>query len=338
VGGVLHRSASEVAADRVCPFPTPWRPIRHADPETLERKSGAVNGNPAGSLINTESRKEMVVDKTADLQRRTNETIEDVALAVAPASPYLDHPEETWPSRWNGKDLRPRITDVRASSGNCFNATSNETRTRSSSRSVTHASMSSSVSNRSGAALEENVAHPLTVRSVSFGNSSADAAGAVPRGPSLEYAGAPPLRCPTDAVVVNDVTGVLPGGRPVHACDRLEQLRFLDRPVQIEDLLDGCASNPVSSIDFNDEECDRGDVPRVGLRMSAPSGSLKASNVRLVVVGIGPLEPFGVIVVTTGDHRDEVEGPDQREMDRRAHRGAQSWLGSSPARSIASEW
>ena len=39
-----------------------------------------------------------------------------------------------------------------------------------------------------------------------------------------------------DAVVVDHVADILARRRAVHACDRLQQLRFLDCAVQIEDL------------------------------------------------------------------------------------------------------
>ena len=74
------------------------------------------------------------------------------------------------------------------------------------------------------------------------------------------------LQVLADAVVVDDVADVLARCRAVDAGDRLEQLRLLDRAVQIEDLLDRCIEAGQQHR-LHDEERDRRHLARVGRRI-----------------------------------------------------------------------
>ena len=98
-----------------------------------------------------------------------------------------------------------------------------------------------------------------------------------------------------DAVVVDDVADVLARRGAIDPRDGLEQLRLLDRAVQVEDLLDRCVEAGEQHR-LHDQERDRRHLARVVLGYNSKP-PLEGGDVGLVLVPIGPLQPVRIIVV-----------------------------------------
>ena len=217
-------------------------------------------------------------------------------------------------SRLNGSDSGRGMT-MSSVVRNCFSATSKAARSRSSSRSGDAGFDVILGVEAVDAALQEEVAD--TLASVGELRQLVGDALQQPFEVVARVRGERLLQVLADAVVVDDVADVLARGGAVDARDRLQQLRLLDRAVQVEDLLDrGVEAGQQHRL--HDQERDRGDLPGSSPDTTAER-QLEGGDVGLVLVAIGPLQPVRIVVVAARDDRHEVQRLDEREMRRGTH-------------------
>ena len=112
------------------------------------------------------------------------------------------------------------------------------------------------------------------------------------------------LQVVRDTVVVDDDSGTLAKTSAVDARDGLQQLRFLDRTVEVHDTLD-LRVETGQQHRLHDEERERIAL----LCVSVQQWLLETPDQTLLHTAVGPLLPGRIIVVAAGDDGCELDLP-----------------------------